>query len=148
MHCCFGALKRGALSHTFVWKIRIAVDFYTPVVEALTASESVNSHHSTKANGSASSRWVARFWMERMPSSRQTCAGAQHQLAFSKMSKATARAKRVRAYFVLLSNSAVSKLTRESRGAVISTKRGDLKSIHRIRRRLVRLFTRSIHSRI
>jgi hypothetical protein len=41
--CLFGVLKRGALSRTFVWKLRIAVKFFTPVVEGLTASESVNS---------------------------------------------------------------------------------------------------------
>ena len=43
MRCLFGMLKRGVLSQTFVWKLRIAVNFFTPVVEGLTASESVTS---------------------------------------------------------------------------------------------------------
>jgi len=57
--CLFGVLKRGALSHSAVWKLRIAVNLFTPVVEALTASESVNSLHSTKA------RWFGEFAMAR-----------------------------------------------------------------------------------
>jgi hypothetical protein len=44
MRCRLGALKRGVLSRTFVWKLRIAVNFFTPIAEsiaeALTASES------------------------------------------------------------------------------------------------------------
>jgi hypothetical protein len=44
MRCRLGALKRGALSRTFVWKLRIAVNFFTQIAdsiaEALTASES------------------------------------------------------------------------------------------------------------
>ena len=56
-----GLLKRSALSHTFVWKLRIAVNLFTPIVEALTASESVQSIHSQqKRSCSASSRWVAK----------------------------------------------------------------------------------------
>jgi hypothetical protein len=43
MRCLFGVLKRGALSHTFVWKLRTAVNLFTPIVEALTAPESFNS---------------------------------------------------------------------------------------------------------
>jgi hypothetical protein len=46
---------------------------------------------------------LQRFWMERIASSRQTCGGVQHQRAFSKTRKVTARAKRIRACFVLSS---------------------------------------------
>jgi hypothetical protein len=75
MRCLFGVLKRGALSHTFVWKLRIAVNFFTPVVEALTASESVNSRHSTKA------KWFGEFEMGRkgVPESRDFGTGAADQ---------------------------------------------------------------------
>jgi hypothetical protein len=66
MHCCFGVLKRGALSYTFLWKLRIAVNLFTLVVESLTASESVNSRHLTKA------KWFGEFEMGRtnFPESR------------------------------------------------------------------------------
>ena len=48
--CRFGVLKRGALSHTFVGKVRIVVNLFTPIAEALTGSESFQSFiHSTKA---------------------------------------------------------------------------------------------------
>jgi hypothetical protein len=70
MRCCFGVLKRGALSHTFVRKLRIAVNFSTPIAEVLTASESVKSF-SIKAKWCGGVRDVSRlgsesFWMERM----------------------------------------------------------------------------------
>ena len=121
MRCRFSVLKRSALSRTFVWKLRIAVNLFTPIVEALTVSESFQSFSHNKSEVVRRVRdGSQRVWMERMPSSRQTCGGARHQRAFSKTGKVTARAKRVRAYFVLLSNSAVSKLTRESQGAAIS----------------------------
>jgi hypothetical protein len=42
-------LKRSALSHTFVWKLRIAVNLFTPIVEALTASESLQSFSHNKS---------------------------------------------------------------------------------------------------
>ena len=59
MRCLFDVLKRGGLSHTLVWKLGIAVNVFTPVVEALAASESVNSLHSTKA------KWFGEFEMGR-----------------------------------------------------------------------------------
>ena len=43
--CRFGVLKRRALSHTFAFERRIAVNLFTAIVEALTAPES----HSTKS---------------------------------------------------------------------------------------------------
>jgi hypothetical protein len=64
MRCLFWVLKRGALSHMFVWKLNIAVNFFTPVVETLTASESVKPSFQKKRNGSASSDGSQRFWME------------------------------------------------------------------------------------
>jgi hypothetical protein len=75
MHCSLGVLKRGALSHTFVWKLRIAVNFFTPVVESLTASESVSSRHSTKA------KWFGEFEMGRkgLPESRDFGTGVAGQ---------------------------------------------------------------------
>jgi len=75
MHCSLGVLKRGALSHTFVWKLRIAVNFFTPVVEGLTAADSVSSRHSRKA------KWLGEFEMGRkgLPERREfgTCAADQ-----------------------------------------------------------------------
>jgi hypothetical protein len=59
MRCLFRVLKRGELSHTFVGKLRIAVNFFTPVVEALTAWETVISRRSTKA------KWFGEFEMGR-----------------------------------------------------------------------------------
>jgi hypothetical protein len=41
MRRLFSVLKRGALSRTFVWKLRIAVNFFTPIAEALTASKMI-----------------------------------------------------------------------------------------------------------
>ena len=75
MHCSLGVLKRGALSHTFVWKLRIAVNFFTPVVEGLTAAESVRSRHSTKAKS------LGEFEMGRkgLPESRDFGTGAADQ---------------------------------------------------------------------
>ena len=50
-----------------------------------------------------------------MPSSRRTCASAQHWRLFRKTSKVTTRAKRARVCFVLLSDSAASQTMLESR---------------------------------
>jgi hypothetical protein len=58
--CRFGVLKRGALSHTFVGKLRIVVNLFTPIAEALTWSESFQSFIQQKRNCSASSRWAAK----------------------------------------------------------------------------------------
>jgi hypothetical protein len=75
MHCSLGVLKRGALSHTFVWKLRITVNFFTLVVEVLTASESFNSRHLTKA------QWFGEFEMGRkgLPESGGFGTGAADQ---------------------------------------------------------------------
>jgi hypothetical protein len=64
------AEKRRALSHTFVRKLKIAVNFSTPIAEVLTALESVKSF-SIKAKWCGGVRDVSRlgsecFWMERM----------------------------------------------------------------------------------
>src|SRR4029077_7080137 len=58
--CRFGVLKRGALSHTFVGKLRIVVNLFTPIAEALTGSESFQSFIQQKRNCSASARWAAK----------------------------------------------------------------------------------------
>jgi hypothetical protein len=60
MRGLFCVLKRGTLSHTFVWKLRIAVNVSTPVVEALTKESILVVQQ--KRNGSASSRWVERVF--------------------------------------------------------------------------------------
>jgi hypothetical protein len=62
----FSVLKRDALSRTFVGKLRIAVNFFTPIAEALTTSESVP----TKSCSSSGMRmslenWVKNSWLER-----------------------------------------------------------------------------------
>jgi hypothetical protein len=62
----FSVLKRGALFHTFVGKLKIAVNLFTPIVAALTASECANSLIPQKA------KWFGEFEMGRrgFPESR------------------------------------------------------------------------------
>jgi hypothetical protein len=117
MRCLFGVLKRGALSHTFVWKPKITVTLFTPIAEGLTASESVQSFIQQKRSCSAGSRWVAKGVDGTNVFVKADLCGCSTPAGLFENEQSYSPRKTWPSLFRLLSNSAVSKLTRESQGA-------------------------------